>query len=161
MSVTLDILESWRRPRVVMRRKLAEGLAEGRSLAMLMGACALIFVAQWPRLAREAHLDPSVPLEGRLGATLFALIFVAPLMFYVGAALSQGVARLLGGRGQGAAMRLALFWALLAVSPAMLLHGLLSGFLGPVPGVAVVGAGVALAFVYIWGANMIEAQRWM
>lgn len=160
MAVTLDMLDSWRRPRVVMRRKLGEGLAEGRSLAVLMGACALIFVAQWPRLAREAHLDPSVPLEGRLGATLFAVIFVAPLMFYALAALSQGVARLLGGRGPGAAMRFALFWALLVVSPAMLLHGLVQGFLGPGPAVSAVGAGTLAAFVYIWGANMIEAQRW-
>lgn len=160
MAVTLDIVESWRRPRVVMRRKLAEGLAEGRSLAVLMGACTLIFVAQWPRLAREAHVDPSVPLEGRLGATLFAVIFVAPLMFYTLAALSQGVARLFGGRGPAAAMRFALFWALLAVSPAMLLHGLASGFLGAVPGVSVAGAGVLLVFLYIWVANMIEAQRW-
>lgn len=160
MAVTLDIVESWRRPRVVMRRKLIEGLTEGRSLAMLMGACALIFVAQWPRLAREAHVDPSVPLEGRLGGTLFAMIFVAPLLFYAVAALSQGVARLAGGRGQGAAMRLALFWALLAVSPAMLFQGLLSGFLGPSPAVSVVGAGTLAGFVYIWGANMIEAQRW-
>lgn len=160
MAVTLDILESWRRPRVVMRRKLAEGLSEGRSLAVLMGACALIFVSQWPRLSREAYLDPSVPLEGRLGGTLFAMIFVAPLMFYVLATVSQGLGRLFGLRGAGIAVRFALFWALLVVSPAMLLHGLLSGFLGPVPAVSAVGAGVLAAFVYIWVANMIEAQRW-
>lgn len=160
MAVTLDIVESWRRPRVVMRRKLAEGLAEGRSLAVLMGACTLIFVSQWPPLARQAHFDPSVPLEGLLGGRLFAVIFVAPLMFYTLAAVAHGVSRLFGGRGPAAATRFALFWALLAVSPAMLLHGLLLGFLGPVPGVTVAGYGVLLAFLYIWVASMIEAQRW-
>ncbi|MDZ4134462.1 MAG: YIP1 family protein [Paracoccaceae bacterium] len=159
MAVTSDIGESWRRPRVVFRRKLGEGLHEGRLLAILLGACGLIYVAQWPRLARASQLDPSVPLDARMAITLFALLFVAPLLFYALATISHWLAQTLGGKATAAAARLALFWALLVVSPLMLLQGLLSGFLGATPAVTGVGVGVLLAFLVLWGNMLYEAER--
>ena len=54
MSVALDILRTFRAPRAVLRKRIASGAREDRALAILMGACLLIFVAQWPRLSREA-----------------------------------------------------------------------------------------------------------
>ncbi len=159
MAVTTDILQTWRQPRVLIRRMLDRGPDEGRALAILMGACALIFVAQAPRLAREAHLNPEVPLDARLGVTLFALIFMAPLMFYAIAGISHLVARLLGGEGTWFGARMALFWALLATTPAMLLHGLAAGMLGPVSATTGLQLVVAVVFVTLWINMLIEAER--
>ncbi len=89
MAVTTDILRAWGQPRGLIREKLAAGLREDRALATVMGAGLLLFVAQWPRLAREAHLDPSVPLDARMGGALLALLFMLPLALYALAALSH------------------------------------------------------------------------
>ncbi len=142
----------------MIRRVLDAGVNEGRALAILMGACALIFVAQGPRLAREAHFDPAIPLDARLGATLFALIFIAPLAFYALAGVSHLIAGMLGGKGTGYGARLALFWALISTTPATLLHGLMAGFLGPGAAATGVGIAVALAFAILWINMLIEAE---
>lgn len=160
MSVTQDILRSYRAPRAVMRRQMAGGVHEGRAVAYLMIACFLIFIAQWPRLSREATLNPdSPPLEAQVMATFFAWVLAAPLLFFLIAALSHGLAKVLGGQGDWFGARLALFWTMLAVSPLMLLHGLVAGFIGPGPQLTIVGAVVALAFCIIWIVSLIEVER--
>ena len=119
MGVALDMLRSWRAPRAVMRARLAEGVREDRVLMVLMGACFLIFIAQWPALARAAHLDPDIPLQVRIGGALFGWMFVAPLMLY-GLAGAVWVGLRLGGVVLPAhAVRLGLFWALLAAAPTL------------------------------------------
>ncbi|NKX72530.1 YIP1 family protein, partial [Rhodobacteraceae bacterium R_SAG3] len=55
MAVTTDITATYRGPRKVIARLLAMGPREDRLLAFVMGACVLMFIAQMPRLAREAH----------------------------------------------------------------------------------------------------------
>lgn len=159
MAVTLDMLRSWRDPRGVIRAKLAGGLREDRALATLMGACALIFVGQWPRLSREAFLDPSIPLEARMVGALMGVVFLLPLMLYGLAAISHLVARMFGGKGSWFSARMALFWALLSVSPLMLLNGLVAGFLGQGAALTVVGIIVAAGFIYLWINMLIEAER--
>jgi hypothetical protein len=159
MTVTGDMLATWRRPRQILRAKLAGGVRDDRALAVLMGACMLIFIAQWPRLSREAHLDPSVPLDARIGGALMATIFLLPIVLYALAAVSHLVARLFGGRGSHFGARLALFWALLCTAPLMLFQGLVAGFLGPGPQLLLVGGIVALAFLWLWLTLLIEAER--
>jgi hypothetical protein len=159
MAITTDIVESYRRPRAVLRRHLADGGQEGRALAVLMGACLLMFVAQWPVAARQAHLDPSIPLDARMGGALMAMIFMVPLLAYAVAALSHLVARALGGRGSFLAARMALFWSLLTVSPLMLLQGLVHGLAGPGPGLTLLGLGVLAVFLILWINGLIEAER--
>ena len=159
MAITSDIAATWRAPKAMIRQMLASGADEGRAVAILMGALALIFVAQTPRLAREAHLDPSVPLDARMGVTLFALVFMAPLAFYGIAAISHLAARSLGGKGGWYGARLALFWALLCTVPLMLLQGLIAGMIGPGTAATTVGLGVALAFGWIWINMLIEVER--
>lgn len=159
MAVSTDIVQSWRNPRAVMRRLLSMGRREDRALAILMAGCGLIFVAQWPRLSREAYLDPSIPLDARIGGALFAWIFWAPILAYLIGALSHFIARSFGGKGSWYSARLALFWAILASSPAWLLHGLVAGFMGPGPAQMLVGAGLLLAFAVIWAMCFSEAER--
>ena len=160
MAVTTEILRTYRAPRDVLRRLLAAGQREDRAVAFVMAACFVIFIAQWPRLSRAAALDPDAPpLEAQVMGTFFAWVLAAPLLFYALAALSHVVARMLGGRGTWYGARIALFWTLLAVSPLMLLHGLVAGFFGPGPELTITGAVVALAFCALWVISLIEAER--
>lgn len=159
MAVSTDILESYRRPREVFRRKLAGGAHEGRALATLIGACLLIFVSQWPGLAREAHINPTIPLDARMSGALMGTLFLLPLMAYGLAAASHLAARAFGGTGSFFGARLALFWALLAVSPLMLLQGLVRGFIGPGPALTLVGLAVLVAFLMVWVTSLIESEK--
>ena len=124
-----------------------------------MAACALIFVSQWPALARMAHHDPAIPLDARLGGALMGTLFLLPLFAYALAALSHLAARALGGRGSHHGARLALFWALLAISPLMLLQGLARGLAGPGPAQTALGVAVLVCFLAVWASGLIEAER--
>lgn len=81
-----------------------------------------------------------------------------PLLAYAIAAVTRLIARLFGGQGTWYSARLALFWALLATTPAWLFHGLVRGFIGPGPAEQLVGAGLLLAFLSIWGICLREAE---
>ncbi|MBM9595834.1 YIP1 family protein [Roseitranquillus sediminis] len=157
MAVTADIARTYRAPRAVLRRLLDQGPREDRALGMAMLSCVLIFLAQWPRLSREAHLTGQ-ELDMLIGGALFGWVFVAPLLLYGIAALSHLVARGFGGHGSWFAARLALFWALLSAVPLWLVHGLVAGFVGPGPLLTVVGALALGAFLWFWVAGLCEAE---
>ena len=110
MSVIQDVLRSYRAPRAVFQRRLGIGPREDRALAVLMGACLLVFAAQMPRLARQAH-ETGEELNMLMGATLLAWIFIMPLVLYALGTLSHIAARVLGGQGSSYGARFALFWA--------------------------------------------------
>ena len=91
MALTGDILASYRGPGPVLRRRLGsnvDGRGEARALVTLMLACALIFVAQWPRLSRESHLTGQ-ELNMLLGGALLGWLFIAPPVLYGLAGLSH------------------------------------------------------------------------
>lgn len=129
MSVTRDILATYRRPKSVALRRQADGPREDRALAVIMAACIVIFVAQWPRLSREAHLTDGdiMPL---IGGAMMGWVFMAPLFFYALAFVSFLILKLIG-KTTAYKTRMALFWALLASSPIVLFQGLVAGFIGP------------------------------
>ncbi|MEX0318355.1 MAG: YIP1 family protein [Ruegeria sp.] len=158
MPVTTDIAATYRGPGRVIRRLLDMGQREDRALAILMAACALVFVAQMPRLAREAHLTGQ-ELNMLLGGALLGWLIIAPLLLYGIAALSHLLARLVGGRGDWYGARLALFWSLLASSPALLLHGLVAGFVGPGPALQGVGILWLVVFGWFWLSGLRQAER--
>ena len=157
MSVSRDIAQSWFRPWRVMRRLMSQGQREDRALAFLMIACTLIFVSYWPQMQAEAARDPSVPLDARLGGGMLAWLAVMPLVAYGIAAASHILARILGGKGSFYTARLALFWALLAASPAWLVQSALTV---AAPGPASRGAAaLTLALtLFIWLSNLITAE---
>lgn len=176
MAVTTDIARTWRRPRAVIRHLLDQGRREDRAIAYLMIACLLTFVAQWPRLRREAYQIEAVPtvmteeqmiafLDGwsafdRLVSYEFlAWLMLWPLIFYLLAALSHLVARLFRGQGSFYSARIALFWSLLATVPLLLLHGLTAGLIGPGPQTQLIGALWLGAFAVIWLQSLREAER--
>ncbi|KAF0675039.1 YIP1 family protein [Profundibacterium mesophilum] len=159
MALTTDILRSYVRPAEVLRRRMA-GSGEDRALVTVMLACGLIFVAQWPRLSREAFLSGQ-EMEMLVGGALLGWLFLAPLALYAIAAISHLAARLMGGAGSFFEARMALFWALLAAAPLWLLWGLVAGLVGPGPGLDMLGIVALLAFLWIWLAGLwsVETSR--
>lgn len=157
MALTTDIVASYRRPGAVVRRRSAGRPREDRALITLMLACALIFLAQWPRLSREAFLGGE-QIEALLAGAIFGWLFIVPLFMYGLAAVTHLAARLMGGQGTWYGARVALFWALLAASPLWLLWGLVAGFIGAGPALNVTGIAALGAFLAIWllGLRAVE-----
>ncbi|WP_461306912.1 YIP1 family protein [Albidovulum sp.] len=147
MAVTDDIVATYRGPARVMRRLLAGGDREGRALAYLLAALIVLYIAQWPALSRAGVLDETIPLGQRMFAAFLGVLALLPA-FYLIAALSRLLCRVFGGRGSWSGSRIVLFWALLAVTPVMLLRGLVAGFLGPGP--ALIAANIAAFAVFGW-----------
>lgn len=154
-SLAGDMVRIWRRPEAVFRARLAVA-GEGSALGAIMAACLIIFVSQWPRLARESHLAADlaggeVPaLRTLVAINLVAMLLVAPLVLLGVATLSVHGAALFGRRLSPLAARMALGWALLAVAPLTLIHGIVSGLAGPGPLVAATGSVVLLTFLWHW-----------
>lgn len=156
MAVTTDIVATYRGPRRVIARLLSMGHREDRLLAFVMFGCAIAFVAQMPRLAREAHLTGQ-ELNMLLGGALLGLVFMAPLALYAMSFVLHLLARVLGGQGEAYRSRLVLFWTLLASSPLLLLNGLVAGFIGPGPALNSVGLLWLAVVLWFWLSGMIEA----
>lgn len=160
MALTGDILASYRSPGRVLSRRMArrdDGRAEGRALVTLMLACFLIFIAQWPRLAREAHLTGG-DLNMMLGGALLGWLFIAPLILYAMAGISHLIARPMGGRASYTEARMALFWGLLAAAPLWLAWGLAAGMIGSGPWLDALGIVALLAFLGIWGMGLWSVE---
>lgn len=149
----------YRSPREVQRRRMAGEPREDRAVAVLLAACGIIFVAQWPRLAREAYVDPSIGLDGRMAGALVGWIFFAPLFFYGLALLAHWALGIFGRSSTPFRSRMALFWALLSTTPLFLLAGLTSGFVGQGAALSLVGLLASGAFLLFWWAGLAEISQ--
>ena len=158
MAATRDIVATFRGPGKVVRRILGQGPREDRALIYLMVGCLMVFVAQTPRLARQAF-ETGEDLRMLMGASLMAWLFIAPLLFYVLAGLIGVIARLLRQNISSYGARLALFWSLLASAPLWLLDGLTAGFIGPGPARSLTGAVAFGAFAIFWLFSLLETER--
>ncbi len=158
MPVTTDIVATYRGPGRVVRRLLDMGPREDRALAFVMAFCVIGFIAQLPSLARKAHLEGS-ELNMLMGGALLGSVFILPLIFYGLAWLSYLVARAVGGKGTSYGARLALFWALLASVPLVLLNGLVAGFIGPGAAQSLIGLLWVAVFVWFWFSGLRQTQR--
>lgn len=157
MSVVADIVESWVRPRVVIRRLVARGPSEAFVFAFLLIFLALSLAALSPGLSRQAWLDGGTPVMPRIYAAALGLLATIPLWYLV-AALGHLVGRAFGGKGSHYGGRLALFWSLLAISPAVLLQGLVQGLSGPGQAASLLGVLVGVAFIVIWVQALREVE---
>jgi len=162
MSVSSDILRSYRAPREVVRRLRLGSRREARILVYLIIACGLFFVAQWPSIARAAHLDDTQPFEARMSGALFGVMFMAPLVFYALAGVMTLIMRPFVAHLDGFDVRFALFWALLVVSPLSLLQGLVTGIIGQGPEAMLTGVVIFAVFLMVLIAGLrvaVEAAR--
>ena len=157
MSVVQDIARTYVRPRLVQSRRMSGPPREDRALAILMASCGLIFVAQWPRLSREAYLDPSIAIDARMAGALFGWILVMPLVFYALSLALYGILRVMGAETTGSRVRMGLFWALLASTPLWLLAGLMLGFSGSSTGTYIVSGLTLAGFLCFAIFGLVEA----
>ncbi|MEL7100008.1 MAG: YIP1 family protein [Pseudomonadota bacterium] len=154
-----NVVATYRRgPGVVMRRLLALGQREDRALIFLMVACVIMFVAQLPRISREATLG-GYDAGPFLQAAALAWILIAPLVLYLIAPVSRLIGMVLGGQGTWYGARLALFWALLAASPVHLLLGLTAGFIGEGIQMTLMGVLWLAVFLWFWIGGAIAQER--
>ncbi|MDN5788678.1 Yip1 family protein [Pseudorhodobacter sp.] len=158
MSVTTDITRAWRNPRAVMRGHLARDRSEPWAFALLVAFMVVAFIAQWPGASRNSFYNPEVPMVAQLFGLAMGILVLIPV-WYLLAAISHWIARVFGGKGNHYGARLALFWALVTVSPLMLLQGLVKGMIGPSGGLTAVSVLTGVAFVVFWMLNLIEAER--
>ena len=101
-----------------------------------------------------------MPELSRLMAYEFlSWLMIWPLVMYALAAIVHIVAKLFGGSGSWYSARLAVFWTLLATTPALLLYGLLAGFNGPGSGTDLVGFIWVVAFFVIGFICVREAEK--
>lgn len=147
MAATRNILATFRGPSAVVRQILSEGAREDRALIFVMLGCFLVFVAQTPRLARQSYLTGE-ELGMLMGGTLMAWLFIVPLVLYFIAWVTFLIARGFKSAMTTYGARIALFWALLASSPIILLWGLTAGFIGP--GIEMTAVGVLWFAIFIW-----------
>ncbi|MFH5776198.1 hypothetical protein [Paracoccus broussonetiae] len=151
------IIVSWWAPGRVV--DTLRGLPDRALIVILMSAMLMYLVAQAPEHARAAELDPSIPLQARMGGALLGVMFIMPLLAYALAALVSALSRATSRPIGAVESRLALFWALLAASPAVLLAGLVAGLIGPGPALTLTRALAGLGFVMIWAAGLRTLTR--
>ncbi|MCF6443135.1 hypothetical protein [Nereida sp. MMG025] len=157
MSLSNDILATYRGPRRVVSRLLGMGHREDRALAILMGACLLMFISDLPRIARTQHLEGGDTTQA-LSYAFMGWLLLWPLLFYGVAGLAHLVSKVIGGQGTWYSARLATFWALLAATPLALLNGLTAGFVGEGPALQLVGLLWIGAFGFFWVQGMRAAS---
>lgn len=159
MAVSDDIARMYRRPRVVVRGLLAMGTREDRAIAWLMIGCLIVFVSRLPALQREAVLGTG-DLQRDMTYAFFALMMIAPLMFYVVAAVLFLITRAFRRGATAYGARLAVFWGWFAASPLALFYGLLVGFNGvDHAGTYAVGALWLAILVWFWIMGLIESSK--
>jgi len=158
MTVTTDLIATWRHPRAILRQHLARGASEPFAFSLLLVFLLLTFISLWPVAARDAFLAGNEPVAPRILALALAVLAMIPL-WYALAALSRLVARALGGEGSWYGARVALFWALAAVGPLMLFQGLVAGMIGPSPALTAVRVLVGIAFLWLWATLLHEAEH--
>lgn len=130
MALTADIFATYKAPRRIMAGFLSQGRNEVRALLFVLIAGLMMFIAVTPYQAREAQLDPAVPLQARLYWSGFFYILIVPILLYLLALAVWPVVWLLRRPVTAYEVRFTLFWALLATTPVMILLGLTAGFLG-------------------------------
>ncbi|MFO1202893.1 MAG: YIP1 family protein [Tabrizicola sp.] len=158
MTVTTDLVATWARPRAILRQHLARGRSEPFAVSFLLIFLLLAFVAQWPAAAREAHLAGEASALPRILPRAFAVLATIPVWYGL-AAVSRLVAGALGGQGTWCSARIALFWALAAIGPLMLLQGLVAGMIGPGPALTTVTVLIGAGFLWLWLTLLHEAER--
>jgi len=159
MPVSRDIARTYRGPRAVVRDLYAMGPREDRAIAWLMIGCFLVFLSRLPALQRTA-VETGADFQRDAIYAFFALMMIAPLLFYTIAFVFFALTRALRKGATPYGARLAIFWGWLSATPLALFYGLLVGFNGlDHPGTTVVGAIWFIVLIWFWLAGLIETSK--
>lgn len=159
MALTQDIIATYKGPKRVFARFLAQGRNEVRALLFVLIAGVLMFIAVMPFQAREAQIDPDIPFEARLYWSAFFYILILPFLIYLFALMVTGLAKIARRRITGYQIRFTLIWSLLAATPVTLLLGLTAGFMGPGIQLQAVGLLWVVVFGWFWVSGLLTADE--
>lgn len=155
-----DIAASYLRPGTVIAQLKARNPGEEQLLAFVMFACLFGFVTQLPDILAKVAGDPSGNSPAlNAGATLVGAMIFAPLFFYFVAGISHLIVRIMGGNSGWYDARLALFWSLLAIQPAVILAKIMSTFLPVAALQPVISAVLAALFAFMWISGLRRLQQ--
>ena len=156
MALTSDIVESWHSPRRVVRRLRGAGRSEPFVFTFLFVFLLMAIVSAAPLLARQAALEHG-PVAPRLLGAVYGAVIAVPILYSL-AALGHLVARLMGGTGSFYDGRLALFWALICTTPAMLVCGLARALTQNTLGVTILGFLTLAVFLIFYSVMLREVE---
>ncbi len=160
MSTSAEIIRAYRGFGASMKRRLEEHPGEERLLMYLVIAILIFFVARVPNLLvlSAAQATDEISSSAIFMTNLAASFFFAPLMLYGVAALSHLLAKLFKGRGTSYGARLALFWALLVISPLALVSTVLQAAFAVDWISSALSIGMFLLFTFVWGTCLSESE---
>jgi len=125
----------------------------------LMIGCLIVFLSRLPALQREAVLAQG-DFQRDTTYALFALLMIAPLLFYFIAWVLFVFTRIFRRGATNYGARLAVFWGWLAASPVALFYGLLVGFNGvDHPGTVAVGGLWLVVLLWFWISGLAETSK--
>ncbi|MFT6776032.1 MAG: hypothetical protein ACJA1L_003756 [Paracoccaceae bacterium] len=114
-------LAAWGNMRGSMAAELAERPPEGRLLAYVMISLTVMWASSIPLTLQTAINQGEMGADVAIGMSFGLYLLVMPLFYYGLAALLRLLARPFGGKAGFYEHRLALFWATLVVTPALIL----------------------------------------
>ncbi len=159
MQLFADIVQTYRDPRVVMARKMKQGLGEERLLGYLLIACLISFFLRIPELVLLGEGAGTEKMAAQIGAAFATSMIFGPLFFYGLAGGSGLVLRAIGRIFTWKDVRLALFWCLFALQPVVFVVILLKTFVGaPLVG-SLFSTAVALGFTAVWLLSLSTISR--
>lgn len=162
MTVTREIVRSYRGFGASMQRQIDSNPGEERVLVYLVMACLIFFIARVPGLLElsAAAATAEISSVALFVTNLVGSFFFAPLMLYGLAALSHVVAKIFRGKGSFFHARLGLFWSLLLVSPLALVSTIIQSAL-PMEWLAQVLSFVMFVlFAYVWASCISVSEKY-
>ncbi len=158
MPFVVEVVRCYLEPRASARRILARADTEGRALAILVLGCFVLFLSQLPDIMSKevAQGGSPGPVADAAARIVGALVF-APLLFYGIAGLTGLAIRAAGYSLSWINCRVSLFWAVLAVSPAVLIIALARGFIGTSALLIVISLAMTIPFLVIWISALLES----
>lgn len=145
-------------PRGSIRGVLDSRPSEGRLLAYLLVAMAIIAVGRLARLSL-AYPPGSQEFIDRAIPEVVSWLFVVPLFYYLLAGLFSAVCRMFSTDGSWRDGRAAFFWAALVAAPVVVLSAVAAPALAPhVPNAVAVAVGQLGPVFFAWALSQTFAE---
>ncbi len=161
MTLIGDILGAYKSFPASMRRQLAMEPREEKLLLYVVLACFIGLIARMPGIIELANTSTNeeVTLLNAIGTNIVSTMFYGPIMLYIIAALSHIVSKIFKGQGSFRNTRLALFWAVLVISPLYLALVALRPLISAPDFQSMGNILAGFLFIICWGVCLTVAEK--
>ena len=140
------------------QKKLAEG--EKTVLLYAFLSSIFLFMAQLPNQLQNWYSSSTKdPLINFVGVLFFVALFFTPLLLYAVCTIIHVLLKVFGARGSFFDLRLAFFWSLIIAAPALVLAGMVKGYLPNIFLSEVVNGGANILLAWIMSNNISLAEE--